>query len=274
MISAIVLALGLVSRVPARDDPVKKKQGPITSKFEILPTNHMMMTVKINGKGPFQLIFDVGSPLTLLGNKAAEEGGVVKADAPKSLLFNMRGEAEIESLELGDGLKAEKLPVIVMDHPFLNVMSKMLDRRVDGLIGFTFFARYKTTIDYQARKVTFEPVDYKVADLARVAQSIPARRRGEEANRVVVGPLGSVIRQARRGFPARHADSRGFFRLGRRSRRFQNGRHPRDHRRPLDRLARRRSLRRLVPCSRNRSPRRRPPRRQASRATVTPREGL
>lgn len=164
---ALALALSLVSRLPAKDDPGGKRPKAIASSFETLPTNHMLIQVKINGKGPFRMIFDVGSPLTLLGNKAAEESGVVKADSAKSILFNMRGEQVIDTLELGDGLKATRLPVVVMDHPFLKVMAKMLERRVDGLIGFTFFARYKTTIDYQARKVTFEPVDYKVADLAR-----------------------------------------------------------------------------------------------------------
>ena len=184
IVFVLALALGLVSHLPAKDDPGKKTSKAIASAFETLPTNHMLISVKINGKGPFQMIFDVGSPLTLLGNKAAEESGVVKKDAPKSFLFNNRGEKEIASLELGDGLKATKLPVMVMDHPFLKVMAKMLDRRVDGLIGFTFFARYKTTIDYQARQVTFEPVDYKVADLVR---ELPKRFRpgGEARTRTV-----------------------------------------------------------------------------------------
>ena len=49
-------------------------KGPaITVPFELLPSNHMVLNAKINGKGPFRLVFDVGAPVTLLSNKAGEE---------------------------------------------------------------------------------------------------------------------------------------------------------------------------------------------------------
>ena len=31
--------------------------------FEMLPTNHMLVEARINDKGPYHLIFDLGSPL-------------------------------------------------------------------------------------------------------------------------------------------------------------------------------------------------------------------
>jgi hypothetical protein len=155
--------------------------------FEMLPTNHMLVTAKINGKGPYRLIFDLGAPITLLSNRAGEASGVVEADAPRAFLFGMRGEAEIAKLEASD-LTATKLPVIVFDHPVLTALGDAIGRRLDGIMGFTLFARYKTTIDYQTRKMTFEPVDYEVRDLLK---ELPDRMLGPKvAKQRVLAPLG------------------------------------------------------------------------------------
>jgi membrane-associated protease RseP (regulator of RpoE activity) len=155
--------------------------------FEMLPTNHMVVKATINGKGPYHLIFDLGAPITLLGNRAAETSGVIDAKAPRAMLFAMRGEAEIDRLETGD-LKATKLPAIVFDHPALGVLSRALGRRIDGIIGFTLFARYKTTIDYQVRKMTFKPVDFAMRDLLK---ELPDRLLGPKtAKRRVLAPAG------------------------------------------------------------------------------------
>ena len=134
--------------------------------FEMLPTNHMRVEARINGKGPYHLIFDLGAPVTLLSNRVSEATGVVKASTPRSFLFGMRGEAEVDKLQVGD-LTATKLPVIVLDHPILKALEEMTGHQLDGLIGFTFFARYKTSIDYHADKMTFDPIKYQVRDLLK-----------------------------------------------------------------------------------------------------------
>ena len=55
-------------------------------------------------------------------------------------------------------------------------------------MGFTFFARYKTTIDYHAHQMTFEPIDYRVRDLLK---DLPDRRMGlKVARQRVLAPLG------------------------------------------------------------------------------------
>jgi hypothetical protein len=193
---AAVLALALpLSPAPAADAPqalapaekaearVKKAVVP----FEMLASNHMMVRARINGKGPYRLIFDLGAPITLLSNAASEAAGVVKKGAPRSLLFAMRGEASVETLEVG-GLTVQGLPVIVLDHPALRALGGLFGRPLDGIIGFTFFARYKTTIDYQAREITFEPVDFKVRDLLK---DLPDRLAGPKvARRQVLAPVG------------------------------------------------------------------------------------
>jgi hypothetical protein len=192
---ALTLAAGLAwanlrldpQEAPAAGADAKAKVKKAVVPFVMLPTNHMLVEAKINGKGPYRLIFDLGAPITLLNNRSSESSGVVKDDAPRSFLFGMRGEAEIDTLQAGE-LTATKLPVIVFDHPILKALEDMVGRRIDGIMGFTLFARFKTTIDYQAKQMTFEPVDYEVRDLMK---SLPDRMMGPKvAKHRVLTPLG------------------------------------------------------------------------------------
>ena len=132
-----------VLQAPA-DTPPPAKPAKIKAiiPFEMLPTNHMLVEARINGKGPYRLIFDLGAPITLLNNRVSEASGVIKAGAPRSFLFGMRGEAEVDKLQVGD-LAVAKLPVIVFDHPLLSALEEMTGRPIDGLMGFTFFGATK-----------------------------------------------------------------------------------------------------------------------------------
>jgi hypothetical protein len=165
------------SRAEVQGQSKPKKE--VVVPFEMLPTNHMVVRARINGAGPYRLIFDLGAPITLLSNRASEDAGVVKPDAPRTFLLGMRGEAEIDTLQAGD-LTVTKLPVIVFDHPILRALGDLVGRRIDGIMGFTLFARYKTTIDYQAHTMTFQPVDYQVRDLLK---ELPDRMLGPKVAR-------------------------------------------------------------------------------------------
>jgi hypothetical protein len=178
------------SRPQAPSPPAAKLDKADTKSivpFVMLPTNHMLVEARINDKGPYHLIFDLGAPITLLSNRVSEATGVVKPTAPRSFLFGMRGEAEVSTLQVGE-LKATKLPVIVLDHPVLAALEEMTGRQIDGLMGFTFFARYKTTIDYHAHQMTFTPINYQVRDLMK---ELPKRLMGPKvAHRRIVAPSG------------------------------------------------------------------------------------
>jgi hypothetical protein len=213
---AIVLGLSLLegsyrSQVAATTGKPPPPQAASTARpskavvpFEMLPTNHMLVRARINDKGPYLLVFDLGAPITLLGNAVSEATGVVKASTPRSFLFGMRGEATVDKLQIGN-LTAAKLPVIVFDHPVLKALGRMTGRSIDGIMGFTFFARYKTTIDYQAHQMTFEPVDHPVRDLLK---ELPDRLLGPKVarHRVVVP---SAMLGLRLGEPRGGIDSPG-----------------------------------------------------------------
>ena len=182
----LIAALGAGLALRANQEPRPSAAGAVVP-FEMLPSNHMVIRVKLNGKGPYRLIFDVGSPITLLSSKAAVESKAVAADAPKSMLFGMRGEGEVQTLEMGD-LKAKSVPVIVMDHPAIKALGEALGRPLHGIIGYTFFAQYKTTIDYQKKTMTFVPVAFKARNLMK---DLPERMMGPRvATKRVLAPQG------------------------------------------------------------------------------------
>ncbi len=157
MRTAVVL---LLAALPARAEGPKTK--PVVVPFDLLKTKHITIDVKVNGKGPYRVIFDTGAPMTVLNNKLAKEAGLPKGGG----LFGGLP-VTVKELEVG-GLKAENVPAVVMDHPLVELMSKEKDiGPLYGIVGFPFFARYKVTLDYQAKKMTFTPNGFDPPDVLK-----------------------------------------------------------------------------------------------------------
>src|SRR4029077_1622575 len=95
--SLSILILVVPSFLCAQDE--KKKDAPkkITIPFELIKTQHMVVTVKINGKGPYRLVFDTGAPDSLVSNKIYKEAALV-AKGGGLPLFGSRGNAKIKEL--------------------------------------------------------------------------------------------------------------------------------------------------------------------------------
>lgn len=187
---AAAAGLALAFIAPIRADEQKTK--PVAVPFELLPSRHMLVAVKINGKGPYQLIFDTGAPVMLLNNKLAKDAGVITAKTPRPLFapFGSAGQFSVKSLELG-GLKAENVQAIVMDHPTVEAIASYFKKPIDGIIGFPFFARYRTTVDYQAKELTFVPNGYKPADVMESMTAALMQQMNRSAGDVkVIAPAG------------------------------------------------------------------------------------
>lgn len=156
------LAATFIVLVALNDLGADDAAAPRSVPFELLPSKHMAVQVKINGKGPYRLVFDTGAPMMLITTRAAKDAGLIKREARPlgTGLFSFMGEPmTIRDFEMG-GLKAENVATVVMDHPTVKVMEDLFGR-LDGIVGFPFFARYRMTIDYQAKSMSFEPVNFK-----------------------------------------------------------------------------------------------------------------
>jgi hypothetical protein len=164
LLAAFVAMPALATAQAPPERPAKADDKPIVVPFELLKSRHMAVQVKINGKGPYRLIFDTGAPMNLINNKLAKEAGVLGKDAKAAggSLFGLGGAKVMDTLEVGD-VKLEKVPVMVMDHPTVTAISNALGP-IDGIVGFPFFARYKTTVDYQKKELTFTPNGFDPPD--------------------------------------------------------------------------------------------------------------
>jgi membrane-associated protease RseP (regulator of RpoE activity) len=194
----ILLALALFAvglhAAPAQEAGVKKdakappQAKPVPVPFELLPSGHMAVQVKVNGKGPYRLIFDTGAPITLLNNKIAKEAGLLKGvTRPLFTLFGSMGEVKVKDLRVGDQ-KAEDVTAIVMDHPTVEAISKAFGP-IDGIVGFPFFARFKLTLDYQAKTLTLIPNGFKPPDvLQAMMTALMGGGLGQQAEPTVLSP--------------------------------------------------------------------------------------
>jgi hypothetical protein len=172
----------------------------------------MAVQLLINGKGPYRVIFDTGAPITLLGSRAAKESGVVTAGSSLPLfgMLGGTGQVPIKQLQLGT-LVAQDIPTMVMDHPAIDIMSKAFGR-IDGILGFPFFARYKMTLDYQNRELTFAPSSYRPPDALKAmmttvmtfADNRPAKTSWHplRSGGSLFGSQGAMIRPASRSSPS------------------------------------------------------------------------
>jgi membrane-associated protease RseP (regulator of RpoE activity) len=157
----------LISLPAVRADAPKATVVP----FELLPSGHMAVMVKVNGKGPYRLIFDTGAPITLLDNKVAKAAGLLK-DTPEPLfsLFGSKGEVKVKELQVGDQ-KVSDMTAIVMDHPTVEAISKAFEKKlggpINGIVGFPFFSRFTMTLDYQTKTVTLLPNGFKPPDVMK-----------------------------------------------------------------------------------------------------------
>jgi hypothetical protein len=200
LLPALLHAQGETKKEPekkdAKHEPVKKFVVP----FELIKTQHMVVSIKINGKGPYRLVFDTGAPDSLISNKVAKEANVFPKDFKKPLfaLFGSMGQMKIKELELG-GLKAENISCMVLDHPTVAAIAKFVSP-IEGILGFTFYARYKMSIDYEKKLITFEPNTYEPGDVMKAMMSrLAAPDSVRKAPRILApaGLLGIRVEKAK-----------------------------------------------------------------------------
>jgi len=159
--------------------------APVKVPFEILQSRHMAVMVKVNGKGPYRLIFDTGAPYNLLSRKVAGDAGLGKKK-PGGLTLPGLGMYKVGSLQVGD-VKIQNTQAMVFDHPTIKLLAKYVGP-LEGIVGFSFFARYKVTIDYQKQELTFVPTKYRPPDvMARMMSMLFSSKAGKAA---VVAPAG------------------------------------------------------------------------------------
>jgi membrane-associated protease RseP (regulator of RpoE activity) len=130
-----------------------------------LINNHIFADVKVNGKGPYQFIFDTGG-VNLLTPPLTKELGL---EAQGHMQGNGAGDGhmdvqltKVSLLQLGDATVKDQIFAQIP----LESMGAIEGVDMPGMVGFETFRRFVTRIDYGARTITLikpEAFDPKTA---------------------------------------------------------------------------------------------------------------
>jgi hypothetical protein len=167
------LGLGLLMAGPLADDAkakAKDKAPDVGVTYRVpyrnTDTNHALVRVRVNGKGPFNFLIDTGAPLLFISTdtakkarlKAAEEGFYTDVDRLdfEGGPFLTDVKARIEDPYQLVGMNALGLPGV----------------SIDGILGFSILARFKFTLDPTDDRMTwtrlaFDPENLEVPEDAK-----------------------------------------------------------------------------------------------------------
>ncbi len=135
----------------SKADP-KTDAQPAAVPYRLTDTQHVMVRVKINGKGPFNFIVDTGCPVLIVSTPIAKKAGV----EPE------KGWAILDKLELEGGLAQTKVKARI-ETPFqLEGMNGMGLAGVElhGLLGYSVIAKYKMEFDFTRDQLKWKPLAF------------------------------------------------------------------------------------------------------------------
>jgi peroxiredoxin len=139
---------------PVEDEKPAKETKAVPVPFKLTDTQHVMVRVKINGKGPFNFIVDTGAPIMFVATPVAKKIG---------LESNPKGLTVLDKVEFEGGLTQEKVKCRV-ETPFqLEGMNGMGLPGVElhGILGYTVLAKYRMEVDFSKPAMLWTPLDWK-----------------------------------------------------------------------------------------------------------------
>jgi hypothetical protein len=163
---SLILGASLLSTTQEAKTDARTYQVP----FRLTSTNHVLVRVKINGKGPYNFILDTGAPALFVSTAIGSKLGV-KPDKQGWGTFNR--------FEIEGGVVLEKFKGRV-ENPFqiegMNGLG-LAGAELHGIIGYTVLARYRLEFDFSRHnhKMGWTPLDFKPPEpLGLGAQATPA----------------------------------------------------------------------------------------------------
>ena len=123
--------------------------------YRLTQTNHYLVRVKVNGKGPFNFLVDTGAPALYVGTEVARKVGL---EPSKTDYWTVVDRLELEGGARLDAIKAR------IDDPFqltgMNALG-LPGVSIDGILGFTVLARFRMEFDPTRDRMTWTRLDYE-----------------------------------------------------------------------------------------------------------------
>ena len=147
--------------------------GRVTLPFRLL-NNHIVVDVKIDGRGPFPFLVDTGghnilTPSTLASLALSSEGVSPSSGAGETTVSN--GYARVREIDAGGAVLHEQT-VVTLDFSPPDVEGLTLG----GMLGVEFLERFVVTVDYAAGTITLiDPNRLGKAERRTLGSAIPMR---------------------------------------------------------------------------------------------------
>jgi predicted aspartyl protease len=158
-----ILLLGLLALGCALPSAVSPGSPTDTSRgevrFKLAGPNEaaLIVSVKINGQGPYDFVLDTGATFTCVDRQLAEELKLPDWRGPVGSVVITGSESEmgfvkIDKLEVGDTASASELVAAKLD------LSRMQPPGfgIRGLVGLNFLKNYRLTIDFQSKTLRLD----------------------------------------------------------------------------------------------------------------------
>lgn len=170
------LAISTAGAADKKDPPPPKVPLTYEIPYRLTDTKHVLVRVKLNGKGPFNFIIDTGAPALIMTEAVAKKVGG-KAEEGWTLF---------DKIELEGGLAIDKPRGVALNMFQLEGMNAMGLAGVElhGVIGYNVLARYRIEYDFTEPKLKWTPVDFKVPDPKRIGD-----KGGSQGGLELVGGL-------------------------------------------------------------------------------------
>jgi hypothetical protein len=166
-IATLLVAFCLAPPVGA-DEPKTADQKPALKTYQIpyrlTDTQHVMVRVKLNGKGPYNFIIDTGAPLLYVTIPVAKKIGIpLKSDKGNELVT-------LDSFAIEGGVSHTKVKCLV-DTPFqlqgMNAFG-MPGAELHGIIGYAMLSHYRMEFDFTRDRMVWTRLDFKPPALVRL----------------------------------------------------------------------------------------------------------
>jgi hypothetical protein len=147
--------IALVLAPVRADEPARREKKPaqaVDVPYRLTDTQHVLVRIKINGKGPLNFIVDTGAPLLFVATPVAKKIGL-EAD---------KGWATLDKLEFEGGLTQTKVKCRVETPFHLEGMNGMglAGAELHGILGYTVLAKYRMEFDFTRDKMKWTPLDF------------------------------------------------------------------------------------------------------------------
>ena len=145
-IFSLVMALAVTSAL------ARSAQKPDEISFSLAQGFGIVLRGQIGYTNNLNFLLDTGAVPSVLGQRAASQMGIRGALGSMTLL-DQEGQAEyltVDEVRFG-WIHAARLPMVVVD---LSRLERLLNTRIDAVIGLDTLAGQDITIDYKHRKIT------------------------------------------------------------------------------------------------------------------------